>query len=209
MRSGKLFKLALTIILSSTFMLSGCAVNFYKQSPRSKQKIQDLKGQISDLEMAKRDLESKLSEQIANNEVSVRMDGNGLVIVLSNAILFNSGKADLRKQSYPILSDVASVIRKNLSDKDIGVEGHTDNIPIKQSGWKSNWELSTARATTVLHYMEDKGIPSKNLSATGYGEHRPVASNKTKVGRAKNRRVEIVILPALVERKEDVNDFVK
>lgn len=208
MINKKLFLLLMTAVISSSLMLSGCAVNFYKQSPRSKQKIKDLKSQISDLEQAKRELEKRLASQIANDEVSLRMDGDNLVIVLSNAILFDSGKADLRKQAYPILDNVMSVVKKDLKDQNIGVEGHTDNVPITRSGWKSNWELSTARATTVIHYMENKGISPKRLSATGYGEHQPVASNNTEAGRAKNRRVEIVILPNLIEKK-DTNNFIK
>ncbi|MCK5081464.1 MAG: OmpA family protein, partial [Candidatus Omnitrophica bacterium] len=83
-----------------------------------------------------------------------------------------------------------------VSDLNVGIEGHTDNVPITHSGWKSNWELSTARALSVLHHLEDnEGISPKRLSATGYGEFRPVASNATKAGKQDNRRVEIVILP--------------
>ena len=79
---------------------------------------------------------------------------------------------------------------------DIGIEGHTDNEPIKYSGWKSNWELSTARALSVLHYLiDEKGVAPIRVSAIGYGEYRPIASNSNKEGRQANRRVEIVILP--------------
>jgi len=84
----------------------------------------------------------------------------------------------------------------------IGIEGHTDNVPIKHSGWKSNWELATARALSVLHYLEnEQGISGERLSAIGYGEYRPVASNETKDGRKQNRRVEIVILPNVTKVK--------
>ncbi|MGB3112323.1 MAG: OmpA family protein, partial [Candidatus Omnitrophota bacterium] len=81
--------------------------------------------------------------------------------------------------------------------------GHTDNVPITYSNWASNWELSTARATNVLHYMESKGVSPDRLSATGYGEHHPVASNAAETGQARNRRVEIVILPEYPEETED------
>ncbi|MFH1782408.1 MAG: OmpA family protein, partial [Candidatus Omnitrophota bacterium] len=83
----------------------------------------------------------------------------------------------------------------------IGIEGHTDNEPIKYSGWKSNWELSTARATSVLHYIVDeRGIAPERVSATGHGEFKPVSSNDTEDGKRQNRRVEIVVLPKNIEK---------
>ena len=86
----------------------------------------------------------------------------------------------------------------------VGIEGHTDNQPIKLSGWKTNWELSSSRALSVLHYLvKQKGIAPERLSANGYGEFHPVDSNDTKEGRQLNRRVEIVILPQLTKVKED------
>ena len=80
------------------------------------------------------------------------------------------------------------------------IEGHTDNQPIKYSGWKSNWELSAHRALSVLHHLKDTGIAPERLSAIGYGEYRPVASNQSTQGQQLNRRVEIVILPRLVKK---------
>jgi chemotaxis protein MotB len=95
------------------------------------------------------------------------------------------------------------VLLKEVADRDIGIEGHTDNQPIKYSGWKSNWELSMARATSVLHYLVDKkGLAPQRVAATGYGEYRPVATNDTEEGRRLNRRVEIVILPKKIARTE-------
>jgi chemotaxis protein MotB len=94
-------------------------------------------------------------------------------------------------------------LAENVPENDIGIEGHTDNEPIRYSGWKSNWELSTARALSVLHYLIDKkGISPLRVSAIGYGEYRPVASNVDKEGRRLNRRVEIVILPKATKVKE-------
>ena len=88
-----------------------------------------------------------------------------------------------------------------MADRNITIEGHTDNQPIKYSGWKSNWELSTARATSVLHYLIDKeSVVPERLSATGYGEYRPVVTNDTKEDRQKNRRVEVIILPEVVSK---------
>ena len=90
-----------------------------------------------------------------------------------------------------------------MADFNIGIEGYTDDVPIKYSGWKSNWELSTARSLSVLHFLvNEKGISPERLSAIGFGEYRPVASNDTKEGRKLNRRVEIVIQPKISKIKE-------
>ncbi len=212
---GRNFFLAGTaLVLMMSLMVSGCAVNFYKQSPRSKEKIKTLQNKISDLEAerqaeraqfedTKRMLESKLKGQIDDKSISLQMIDGGLVIILSDNILFDSGKAEVKRDAFPILDKVADILKKKVPGKNVGVSGHTDNVPIARSNWKSNWELSTTRATNVLHYLEGRGIPPKRLSATGYGEHRPIASNDTDVHRAKNRRVEIVILPEYAEKKDD------
>jgi chemotaxis protein MotB len=127
----------------------------------------------------------------------------GLVITFVADILFDSGKAELRSVAFPTLDKVARVLRENVPDLNVGIEGHTDNVPIKHSSWKSNWELSAHRALSVLHYLaEDKGITPTRLSALAYGEYHPVASNGTAQGRQLNRRVEIVILPRVSKVKE-------
>jgi len=212
MRTGKCIITSMVVLVILSFMISGCAVNFYKQSPRGKQKIAELQDRVDELEEerkreqekfeeVKRMLERKLKDQIADDQVSLKMSDGGIVIVLSDNILFDSGKAELKEKAFPVLDKVSKVIVREVPDKNIGISGHTDNIPITYSNWKSNWELSSARATSVLYYLEDQGIPSKKLSATGYGEHRPIASNDTQVGRSRNRRVEIVILPEFAEER--------
>jgi len=130
----------------------------------------------------------------------------GLVITVVGDVLFDSGKAKVRQEAMPILDKVNNVLKNNVPKLDIGIEGHTDNEPIKASGWRSNWELSTARALSVLHYLVDeKGILPARISAIGYGEYRPVASNDTREGRRLNRRVEIVILPDLTKSTASIN----
>lgn len=117
----------------------------------------------------------------------------GIVISLSGNVLFDSGKADLRPAGLPLLDAFAERTR-DLPNQ-IRVEGHTDDIPIQTPLYPSNWELSAARATTVARYLAERGrIPASRLIAAGYGEHRPVASNSTREGRARNRRVDLVIL---------------
>ena len=218
--SAKSFNmLILVMVIAITMISSGCAVNFYKQNPRTSTKIKQLQSEISDLEAqraaerenfeeTKRLLEDKLRTQISDESVSLRIGDTGLVIILSDDVLFDSGKSELKAKSHPILDKVAKIISQKVADKNIGVTGHTDNVPIVHSGWKSNWELSTARSTNVLHYMVEAGVSPDKLSATGYGEHRPIATNSTSEGRSKNRRVEIVILPEFVEERE-ANNFVK
>ena len=204
---------AFIILVIAGFMTSGCALNLYKQSPQSRKKILELKSKVSTLEKeqrkeqrefskVKKELESKLKKQISDKQVSVRMQEGGVAIILSDNILFDSGKAEIKRQAYPVLDKVIRIIKTKVSDKNVGIGGHTDNVPITYSKWDSNWELSTARATNVLHYMMKKGVSPDRLSATGYGEHHPVASNTTDAGRARNRRVEIVILPQYAEERE-------
>ena len=97
-------------------------------------------------------------------------------------------------------------MNKDVPDSFIAVEGHTDNEPIRYSGWKSNWELSSARALSVLHFMvDDCGIEARRLSANAYSEYRPVSDNATPEGKQQNRRVEIVILPAKMNKVKAIN----
>lgn len=197
------------LILIGIFTISagGCAVNLYKGKPEHQQQIRKLTGQVEELEQARRMLEERLAREINDKQVLLEATSRGLIITMANDILFDSGKSKLKKNAHSVLNKVASVIKEAVPDRNIGVEGHTDNVPIKRSGWKSNWELSVARATNVVHYLiEECGIAPQKLSAIGYGEFRPIATNETKEGRARNRRVEIIILPKEITKKsyEDV-----
>lgn len=116
-----------------------------------------------------------------------------VMLSLSGSVLFDSGSAEIRKEAQPILSRVGDIL-KNYEKNQIKIEGHTDDRPIKTSEYPSNLWLSTARATKVLEYFnEKKNISMKHLEASGMGDVHPVASNKSAAGRAKNRRVEIKI----------------
>jgi len=194
--------IALISIMVFVTVVSGCAVNFYKGKPGQEAEIRALRTEIDELELAKAQLEEKLAKEIGNKQILLEMSRGGLVITMANDILFDSGKAKLKRNSYSVLDKIASVLQSEVPERNIGVEGHTDNVPIKYSGWKSNWELSAARATSVLHYLIDKcGIAPQRLSAIGYGEYRPIDMNDTKDGRARNRRVEIIILPKETTKK--------
>jgi chemotaxis protein MotB len=198
---SKLCKTGLIIFLSIT--LTGCTFIFQKGRRSDVQKIEELSQQLDELNQAKRLLENTLSKEIQNKQVKLEMMEKGLVITVVGDVLFDSGKAKIRPQSFTILDKVTTVLKENVPELNVGIEGHTDNLPIKHSGWKSNWELSTARALSVLHYIvEEKNISPERVSAIGYGEYRPVASNSTKESRQLNRRVEIVILPQFTKTKE-------
>ncbi|MEW5895998.1 MAG: OmpA family protein, partial [Candidatus Omnitrophota bacterium] len=189
------------------FGLSGCTVIFQKGRRQDIEKITELqsqysslKDQLSELEQAKRELENRLRGEIDDSSVKVEMLERGLVITFVAEVLFDSGKATLKEPSLETLQKVARVLDTTVKDMKVGIEGHTDNVPIRHSGWKSNWELSAARAMSVLHYLVDEGgISPERLSATGFGEYHPVDTNDTVEGRQKNRRVEIVILPNMVK----------
>ena len=208
-------RIAISLIAGTVFLglTTGCGVNFFFGRPSDVKKIQELSGEMdrirrqkeaesNQLRDAQRMLEQRLQKEISDKQVKLEMAERGLVLTFVAEVLFDSGKATLRLEAKDTLGKVASVIREKVSDRDVGVEGHTDNEPIKHSGWKSNWELSTARATSVLHALEDGGVNPRHLVATGYGEYRPVTSNDTLEGRQQNRRVEIVILPKKLTKKE-------
>lgn len=192
------------LILFLIFSLAGCTFIFQKGRRSDAQKIEELSAQLDELSRSKSLLEQKLGAEINDKQIKLQMMEKGLVITVVGDLLFDSGKAKIKSEAYPLLGKVSSVLKDNMAQFNVGIEGHTDNLPIKHSGWKSNWELSTARALSVVHYLaKEQGISPERLSAIGYGEYRPVASNETKDGRKQNRRVEIVILPNVSKVKGD------
>lgn len=116
-----------------------------------------------------------------------------VTVTLPNEILFDSGKAELKKATSDELDHIRSVLRQQYTGKQVDIVGHTDTDPIKKSKWKDNWELSAQRALTVTRYLINRGIPEDQIRAVGRGSSQPVASNDTSGGKAKNRRVEIVV----------------
>jgi chemotaxis protein MotB len=146
-----------------------------------------------------KNLYEEMSEYIKDNNltasITLRLDERGLLVRFMDDVLFDSGKADLTPKAREIINKVAEIIRTN--DKNVRIEGHTDNVPINTARFPSNWELSTARAVNVVKYLiEENGIEAKRLSASGYSDQHPVDDNSTKEGRQKNRRVDMVILRA-------------
>jgi len=194
-------KTSLILLVISLLILNGCTIIFQRGRRSDLEKIDILESELTNLKNASDLLESRFAKEIEDEKVRVTMAEKGLVITFVAEVLFDSGKAKLRGESLPILDKVITILQEAVPDNRIGIEGHTDSEPIKHSRWKSNWELSSQRALSVLHYLEKRAIASKRLSAVGYGEHQAIASNDLAEGRQINRRVEIVIVPKSVKQK--------
>jgi chemotaxis protein MotB len=137
-----------------------------------------------------------LSSQISEHVVALRLGRDGLVISLREAGFYDSGSAIPHPQSRAALDQIAAVLAA--APYDLRIEGHTDNVPIHTAQFASNWELSTARASELAKsFIVDHDIAPARLSAAGYAEYHPVASNDTPDGRSQNRRVDIIVLPRI------------
>jgi len=168
---------------------------------RNAELMESSRDKISDLEKAKNDLADTLNKELSDYKAKLQMTERGLVITFMAEIFFDSGKVWIKERAKPILRKVARVLNNDVPEALVAIEGHTDNQPIRHSGWRSNWELSTGRSLSVLHYFtEECGVSPRRLSANGYGEYRPVAANDTAEGRRQNRRVEIVIIPSKIKK---------
>jgi len=142
------------------------------------------------------DLVQSLSKEVEKGQLQVKQYKNMLSVELAEQIFFDSGRATLKKQGKEVLKKVGDAL-KGYENKIIRVVGHTDNVPIAaslQRMFPSNWELSVARATTVVRYLQDVGVPPERMVASGRAEYDPVAPNDTPEGRQKNRRIEILLL---------------
>ncbi|OYV67373.1 MAG: chemotaxis protein MotB [Deltaproteobacteria bacterium 21-66-5] len=162
------------------------------------QTIFELRRKVDDLEAATyENLLEKMKSEISQGQVAISELKGKLTVKMVDSILFDSGKAEVKKGGLEILGKVISIL-KDVTDKSIRIEGHTDNVQIVGALTKrypTNWELSAARAINVTRYLQDQGIDPGNLSAIAYGEWKPVAENDTAEGRAKNRRIEIILVP--------------
>lgn len=142
-------------------------------------------------------LVSELKSEIKEGQIKITQLKDKLTVNMVDKILFDSGSAVIKKNGKQVLDRVADIL-KNVKDQEIKVEGHTDNVPISArllEKFPTNWELSTARATTVVRYLQERGVPPTVLSAQGYAEFQPVAQNDTEENKAQNRRIEIVLVP--------------
>ncbi|HSE14433.1 MAG TPA: OmpA family protein [Candidatus Deferrimicrobium sp.] len=139
----------------------------------------------------------KMKSEISQGQVTISELKGKLTVNMVDSILFDSGRAEVKKGGLEILGKVVSIL-KDVNDKSIRIEGHTDNVQISRAlaqRYPTNWELSAARAINVARYLQGQGIDPGQLSAVAYGEWKPVATNDTVEGRAKNRRIEIILVP--------------
>lgn len=136
-------------------------------------------------------LSQDLSEYIAKDQVGIHDFGDWLEIDIKSQLLFGSGSAVIDANALPALGLVSGVLRSYSTP--VHIEGHTDNVPIVNSVYASNWELSAARAVSVLRLLAEQGVDSSRMAAIGYGEFQPAADNNTEDGRSRNRRVVIVV----------------
>jgi chemotaxis protein MotB len=139
------------------------------------------------------DLQHAFEAEIKRNDISIRLGHEGIIITLREIGFFDSGSADVKLKSEPTIARIANRLRNEPFN--IRIEGHTDNVPIHNSQFSSNWELSTARAVGMTRlFISSYKFPSERISASGYAEFHPIATNQTAEGRFQNRRVDIVIL---------------
>jgi chemotaxis protein MotB len=166
----------------------------------------DVEAKTGELEQVKGTadkLQTQMKEEIARGDVRLTESGGKLRVDLVDKILFESGEATISKRGEAVLAKVGAVLAQ-IDDKTIQVSGHTDNLPLGDkltAQFPTNWELSSARAVTVVRFLAEKAnVPPQRLVASGYGEWSPIASNKSPSGRARNRRIEILLTPALAPK---------
>lgn len=204
--------LVVSAVMALSLALGGCvSTSKYEQLEAEKNRqITSLQEEKAELEKQKAELETasqqrqtqydalvkQLSAEVQKGELQVRQYQNMLSVDVAEQIFFDSGRAALKDSGKEVLAKVGEAL-KSYDKKIIRVVGHTDNVPLARSIQKvfpTNWELSVARATNVVRYLQEVGIPPERMVASGRGEYSPVASNDTPEGRQKNRRIEIMLI---------------
>jgi len=209
-------KIALLVGLMSVLMLSGCtdwkknydALNVEHQNLKGLlERERAEKGQLADQSAKDQQTIADLQKQILvkkksaaeatgfgeGYDVSFDAAAGTVTVTVSDSILFDSGKVNLKSTTSKELDHICSVLKGKYAGKEVDVVGHTDTDPIRKSKWADNWELSAERALSVTRYLIQKGIPENKIKASGCGPARSIASNSNAAGKQKNRRVEIVV----------------
>ena len=163
-----------------------------KAEAAEKNKLTEVKGKIDSL----------LQGTGLQTSVGTVIEERGLVVSLKDTVLFDSGSAEVKAERAATITEIGKIL--NTIDNYVRIEGHTDDVPIKGGLFKTNWELSVVRATTVTRMLIDNGgVNEARLSALGYGQNRPIADNSTEEGKGKNRRVDIVVMDSKFNQVEN------
>src|SRR5215469_4136694 len=167
--------------------------------------IEQKESEIAKLKATYDSLQEKMKAEIKKGEIRLSQVGGRIRVDLIDKILFDSGSADLSKRGEEVLGRIGSVLT-NVEDKQIQISGHTDDNPISdrlKEKFATNWELSVARAVTVVRFLSEHAkVPSRRMVAAGYGPFHPISSNANPEGRARNRRIEILLTPSLEARQK-------
>jgi chemotaxis protein MotB len=178
-------------------VLASARDNLAKSVDEKSSELATLKGTTDALRV-------KMKDEIAKGDIQLTESGGKLRVGLVDKLLFDSGEASISKRGEGVLARVGAVLA-GIEDRHIQVSGHTDNTPISdklKQQYPTNWELSVARATNVVRFLQEKaGVPAERLVASGYGEYQPIAKNRTAAGRAKNRRIELLLTPSLAPKR--------
>lgn len=158
----------------------------------SSSKMSNAQIETDKMESVKKQLEKEISDKGYSDKVNVQLDKEGLEISIQSTVLFNSGDATIVSNVTSMLNDISKMLL-NLNNN-VRIAGHTDNIPISNARFRSNWDLSAMRAVNVLNFMVNAGMNPNKISIQAYGEYQPKYDNATEEGRAKNRRVEIFVI---------------
>ena len=165
---------------------------------QEKRAVKQKEREVSELDKTRQEIESSLKEQIAQKNIKLEEIEGKLKVTFVDKILFDSGSVMIKPKGQEVLLKLADSFRDN-KDQNIAVEGHTDDVQIGSAlmdRFPTNWELSTARSTAVVRFLQEKGnIAPERLTASGYSYFRPVATNETPEGRKQNRRIEIILVP--------------
>lgn len=169
-----------------------------KETEEARAKIEELRQEKEQAGKLQKNLEDEMRAALESKDVTISQLQGKLTVTILDRILFDSGEAELRGEGERVLRQIATVLAQ-YPKRQIHVIGHTDNVPIRAGSrgrYASNWELSTARATSAVRFLQEKAaVDPRRLGAVGYGEFHPIADNTTADGRAKNRRIALVVLP--------------
>ena len=169
-------------------------VSLYDELIREREIREKREAEIAEISGTYRSLVDALEQEVQQGQIEIHQLRGRLQVRALDQILFDSGRTKIKPEGQQVLARVAQQIKK-IARHRVRVEGHTDSVPISTERFPSNWELSAARAAGVVRFLVSQGLPADRLSAQGFGPYQPIASNGTRKGRTRNRRIEIVLVP--------------